>query len=180
MQPSKALQRITIVSLFLLFFGVSQSALSQVPKDLAWQTLQADVKDRDARTRALALRSFGLVPSNEIAEKLVAESLKDPVDQVRIFAASALGMMNARGSIPALKEALEDKNVGVILAAAGDWICPVPGLGIGEIKAVTPNENLACAPLPRLAWQPIRIRRVAKPWFALSRTKLDCSCGGPG
>ena len=35
-----------------------------------------------------------------------------------IAAAASLGKMNARDSIPSLKHALKDKNVGVILAAA--------------------------------------------------------------
>jgi len=118
MQAGTGLHRVAVLMLVSLPVVLNQSAVSQVPQELALQTLQNGVKDKDARTRAIVLRSLGLVPENETAEKLVAESLTDPDDEVRISAASSLGKMNARSSIPALKEALRDKNVGVILAAA--------------------------------------------------------------
>jgi len=107
---------VMILSSFLLAW--SESGLAQVPKDLAWQTLSDGVRDKDARTRAIAVRSLGLVPRDKAAEKWVLESLKDGTDEVRVSAATALGEMNAKDSIPALKEALKDKNVRVILAAA--------------------------------------------------------------
>ena len=107
----------TAVSVFALAFG-GQSGLTQVPKDLAWQALSSGAREKDARTRAIAIRSLGLVPSDAAAEKQAAESLKDPSAEVRISAATSLGKMNAKKSIPALVEALNDKDVGVILAAA--------------------------------------------------------------
>jgi len=119
MWVSKHLLQIALLSLFSLPAVFISSISAQVPKELALQTLQSGVKDKDARTRAVAIRCLGLVPGDQTAERLVAESLQDPIIEVRIAAASSLGKMDARGSIPALKEALKDKNVGVILAAAG-------------------------------------------------------------
>ena len=119
MRISTKLLCLALLTLFSFTAVISQSASGQIPEELALQTLQSGVKDKDARTRAVAIRCLGLVPRDETAAKLVAGSLQDPVVEVRIAAASSLGKMNAHGSIPVLKEALKDKNVGVILAAAG-------------------------------------------------------------
>jgi HEAT repeat protein len=118
MRTGKELHGITILFFASIPLAIGQWAVSQVPKEFALQTLQSGVKDKDARTRAIAIRSLGLVSGDDVAEKLVADSLKDPVVEVRIAAAASLGKMNARGSIPALKEVLRDNNVGAILAAA--------------------------------------------------------------
>ena len=107
---------VAMLSSLLLVFG--QSGLAQVPKDVSWQILSSGAQDKDARTRAIATRSLGLVPNDGAAEKQVLESLKDSTEEVRVSAAASLGNMNANSSIPALREALHDKNVAVILAAA--------------------------------------------------------------
>jgi len=106
--------------LTMLFFLVAcwQTGFAQVPKDVSWQTLSEGVRDKDARTRAIAVRSLGLVTHDAAAEKQALESLKDPSPEVRISAATSLGLMKSKQSIPSLKEALKDKNLGVILAAA--------------------------------------------------------------
>ncbi len=101
-----------------LLFAMSLSGVAQAPKDLAWQTLSDGARNKDARTRATAIRSLGMVACNDVAEKQVTESLSDPVAEVRIAAATSLGRMNTKTSVPALREALKDKDVGVILAAA--------------------------------------------------------------
>jgi HEAT repeat protein len=92
--------------------------LAQIPKDQAWQLLQSGAKEKEVRTRAVAIRALGLIRGNNNAEKLATEALSDESADVRISAASALGQMNAKGAIPVLKETLKDQDVGVILAAA--------------------------------------------------------------
>jgi HEAT repeat protein len=184
-------QRITILFLSSVFSVISQSSAGQVPGDLALQTLQRGVKDKDWHIRANAVRSLELVSGDEAMQKLVEEALHDSAVEVRVAAASALGKMNARGSVPALKEALKDQNVGVILAAAGSLrslddpsaylvyyavltgerksgeglvaeqkktlsdpkkmaqigfeqgigFVPFAGIGLGAIKALTPNDD---------------------------------------
>jgi HEAT repeat protein len=119
MPLAKRGQRITILFLSSVFSVLSQSSAGQVPEDLALQTIQSGVKDKDWRIRVIAIRSLELVPGDDPTQKLVEETLRDSAIEVRVAAASSLGKMNARGSVPALKEALKDKNVGVILAAAG-------------------------------------------------------------
>jgi HEAT repeat protein len=105
-----------ISSVFLAAFTGSGAA--QVPKELAWQTLSSGVQNKDARSRAITFRSLGLVPDDDGAEKLAENGLKDAAPEVRMAAATSLGKMNASKSIPALKEALKDPDLGVILAAA--------------------------------------------------------------
>jgi HEAT repeat protein len=80
--------------------------------------LQAGAKDKNTHTRAVAVRSLGLVPGDSPAEKLAADSLHDSSPEVRAAAATALGHMGAKSAIPDLKEAVKDKDAGVILAAA--------------------------------------------------------------
>jgi HEAT repeat protein len=90
---------------------------AQVPREHAWQILESGSKEKDTRTRAIAIRSLGLAIRDNDAEKLALTALHDPAAEVRMSAATALGKMGAKNSIPALKEAIQDKDVGVILAA---------------------------------------------------------------
>jgi HEAT repeat protein len=100
-----------------LLFPVAVSA--QIPKDLAWTTLKAGASDSNPRERAAAIRSLGLIPEDPVVEKLALDSLSDSATEVRAAAASALGQMGAKSSIPRLQEVLKDKEVEVVLAAAG-------------------------------------------------------------
>jgi HEAT repeat protein len=58
------------------------------------------------------------MPNDAKALKLSEEALGDEKSEVRAAAAAALGDMRARGSIPKLREALDDKDPSVALAAA--------------------------------------------------------------
>ena len=188
---SRKSRRLALLSLFSIAAALSQLAYSQVPQEFALQTLQSGVKDKDAPTRAVAVRSLSLVPNDETAAKLVLGALHDPADEVRVAAASSLGKMDARGSIEAIKETLKDQNLAVILAAAGSLrslrdpsaylvyyavltgerksgegllsdqkkalsdpkklaqigfeqgigFIPFAGLGLGAMKALTPNDD---------------------------------------
>lgn len=119
MRAERELLRLALVLLLSVTAAVGRLASGQVPGELALQTLQSGIKDKDPRIRAVAIRSLGLVPGDGTAEKMVAGSLKDPAVEVRVAAASCLGKMDARASVPVLKQALKDQNVAVILAAAG-------------------------------------------------------------
>jgi HEAT repeat protein len=105
-----------VLSLCLLSFTLVQS-VAQVPRDNAWQVLQGGSKEKETGNRAIAIRSLGLAVHDKAAEELAAAALQDSAPEVRTAAAIALGKMEAKGSIPALKEAIKDKDVGVILAA---------------------------------------------------------------
>jgi HEAT repeat protein len=107
------------LAVFAAFITSFSLVSAQTPEQQSWSLLSAGAADKSAHTRAIAVRSLGLVPHDSAAEKLAADSLHDSSAEVRIAAATALGHMKATSAIPALKKALRDPDVGVILAAAG-------------------------------------------------------------
>ncbi len=110
------LRSVMVLPAFLFLFAIVQSS-AQVPREKAWQVLLDGAGEKDPDTRAIAIRSLGLAIRDKNAEKLALVALQDPAVQVRVAAAVALGKMEAKSSVPALKEALKDKEMGVILAA---------------------------------------------------------------
>jgi HEAT repeat protein len=109
--------RMRVLSLCPLLLAMMH-CFAQVPREHAWQILESGSKEKDTRARAIAIRSLGLAVQDKDAEKLALASLQDPAAEVRMSAATALGRMDAKNSISALKEAVKgDKDVGVILAA---------------------------------------------------------------
>lgn len=58
------------------------------------------------------------MPSDTKARKLAERALADDNTEIRLAAATALGEMQARASIPKLKKALNDDDPLVVLAAA--------------------------------------------------------------
>jgi len=66
----------------------------------------------------LAIRVLGLMPHDAKALKLAEKALNDDKPEVRSAAAVALGDMKAKASTPKLREALDDNDPSVALAAA--------------------------------------------------------------
>jgi len=66
----------------------------------------------------MAIRVLGLMPNDAKALGIAENGLADDKPEVRTAAATALGDMKSRSSIPKLKEALDDNDPGVALAAA--------------------------------------------------------------
>jgi len=66
----------------------------------------------------MAIRVLGLMPNDAKALGIAETGLADDKPEVRTAAATALGDMKSRSSIPKLKEALDDNDPGVALAAA--------------------------------------------------------------
>ncbi len=84
----------------------------------AWNLIEGACDGTKVNDRAVAIRVLGLVPNNARARKLAEHALVDEKPEVRSAAAVALGDMNAKSSIPKLREALDDSDVSVALAAA--------------------------------------------------------------
>ena len=63
--------------------------VAQTPEQLSWGRLRDGASDKSAHTRAVAVRSLGLVPRDTAVEKLALNSLHDPNAEVRAAAASA-------------------------------------------------------------------------------------------
>ena len=87
-------------------------------KQEAWQILETACLADKLSDRALATRVLGLLPNNAKALKLAEKALTDERPEVRAAAAAALGDMKAKTSIPKLREALDDDDPSVAVAAA--------------------------------------------------------------
>lgn len=86
-------------------------------KQEAWTILQTAASGDKTEQRAAAIRALGLIAGNQRAISLAAKALKDEKAEVRTSAALALGEMQAKRSVPALKAALDDPEPSVALAA---------------------------------------------------------------
>jgi HEAT repeat protein len=90
----------------------------QSPEEQAWQVLQSGLHDRKASNRTVAVQALSLLPGNRRATSFALSALQDSNAGVRTAAAVALGQQHARTAIPALKNALNDSEIPVVLAAA--------------------------------------------------------------
>jgi HEAT repeat protein len=91
---------------------------SKSPKAEAWQILDDACTGNRTITRAMAIRVLGLMPNDAKALGIAEKALADDKPEVRTAAATALGDMKSKTSIPKLKEALDDNDPAVALAAA--------------------------------------------------------------
>jgi HEAT repeat protein len=90
----------------------------KAPKEEAWDILNTACTGDRTSGRATAIRVLGLMPNDAKALKLAEKALTDDKAEVRSAAAAALGDMKSRTSIPKLREALDDNDPSVALAAA--------------------------------------------------------------
>jgi HEAT repeat protein len=88
------------------------------PQEKAWQVLRSGLAEKRASRRLLAVQALALLPSNQRATGFALTALKDRDRNIRAAAAVVLGQQRAQNAIPALKEALSDRDVSVNLAAA--------------------------------------------------------------
>jgi HEAT repeat protein len=107
-----------VLRVALVFLASTGAALAQTPQQDAWDLLRTGVKSRNTTERASSVNVLGLLPNNRRATKFAEGALTDTKEKVRVAAATALGEMKSRGSIPKLKDALNDKETSVVLAAA--------------------------------------------------------------
>ena len=90
----------------------------QPPVESAWQILETGVNQGNVEKRSDATQALGLVVHDRRARVLAEKALADDIAEVRASAATALGDMQSRASIPKLHAALSDKDPIVVLAAA--------------------------------------------------------------
>lgn len=84
----------------------------------AWYLLKSGAAEKGTDHRASAVRALSLLRGEKRAIALATNALSDPKPEVRTAAATALGKLHATSSIPDLKQALSDKELTVVLAAA--------------------------------------------------------------
>lgn len=118
----KGIPTIVIAVSCVLLILASDSAFCQSAQEKAWEILQTGLSDHDTGNRAAAVSALGLLQDNPQAIGLAEKSLSDKKPAVRAAAATALGEMGARRSIPLLKEAMRDKQGRVAFAAANSLI----------------------------------------------------------
>jgi len=99
---------------------ISSSSLCAQKNDpgTAWKVLETGLAEKSAGQRVAAVRVLGLLPDDTHAAVLTEKALKDRSGSVRVAAATALGQMHVAGTDAALKQALNDKQLPVVMAAA--------------------------------------------------------------
>jgi len=100
------------------FLLVCSPVSPQTAQENAWNTLQQGLRDQNTNRRAPAVTALGLIEDNSKAIESAEGALSDKKPVVRAAAATALGQMNARSSIPLLKTALGDRDNRGFFAAA--------------------------------------------------------------
>ena len=93
-------------------------AFSQTKSKEAWEILGTNLSAKETGKRALAVHVLGLLPGDSKALKLVQNAAGDEKADVRTAAASALGQIHSRSSVPLLQKLLSDNDPSVALSAA--------------------------------------------------------------
>jgi HEAT repeat protein len=88
------------------------------PRENAWKLLRSGLEDKKLSNRTVAVQALSLMPGNARATRFAMAALRDKNTGVREAAAVVLGQQHARSAVPALKEALSDSEISVVLAAA--------------------------------------------------------------
>ena len=116
----KTMTILTIRSLIAAIIPLLLTAGSyaQANPTRAWSLLEAGSEEKNYSLRLAAVRVLGLIPDDPNAVELAEKALNDPNALVRAAAATALGQMHASGADAALKQALKDKQLRVVMAAA--------------------------------------------------------------
>ena len=87
-------------------------------KEKAWAMFEAAAKSKGTSERAIGIRALGLLHDDPHARELAEGALDDPKPEVRVAAATALGQMQSKQSIPKLQKLLSDDKLSVVMAAA--------------------------------------------------------------
>ena len=90
----------------------------RTPRHRAWDMLLTASLSQRASERVNGVRALGLLQGDSQARELAEYALTDRNADVRRVAATALGQMGAKESIPKLEAALSDKKIPVVMAAA--------------------------------------------------------------
>lgn len=92
---------------------------AETAADRAWSMLNNGAADKSYETRLRVFSALQVIGNQPQARTMAEKAmLDDDRSEVRAAAAAALGEMRATESIPKLKDAVNDKSMAVILAAA--------------------------------------------------------------
>src|SRR3982074_2823957 len=93
-------------------------AFAQTKSKEAWEILETNLNAKETGKRALAVHVLGLLPGDSKGLKLVQNGAGDEKADVGTAAASALGQIHSRSSVPLLQKLLSDNDPSVALSAA--------------------------------------------------------------
>jgi HEAT repeat protein len=88
------------------------------PFDRSWNLLKAGIADKDPAKRAKAVHAVGLLKAVPQAQAMAEKALGDTNSEVRVEAATALGLMGADTARAKLRASLKDQSVKVVIACA--------------------------------------------------------------
>lgn len=110
------------VSCFVLIWAGVFSCVAQddieSPRHRAWDMLQTAAFSKRTADRTNGIRALGVLTDDTHARELAESALVDLNPDVRVAGAIALGQMHATESVPKLEQALADKKIAVVMAAA--------------------------------------------------------------
>jgi HEAT repeat protein len=110
-------------------------------KDRAWSVLYTGLAESNVHKRATAVQVLGLLPDDAKATDAALKALKDDKPEVRAAAAQSLGDMKAKSATGQLYEMFNDKDAGVIIAAAHSLIALGDKRGYNVYYAVLTGEQ---------------------------------------
>ncbi len=112
-------------------------------RDAAWLMLVRGANEEKAEKRIEALSALGTVRRKQEALKFLETALSDKDRDVRQMAATTLGEIRSRSSVPKLKQALEDDAPEVVFAAARSLWMLGERSGRGVLEEVLSGERSA-------------------------------------
>ncbi len=107
-----------MIFILVMLIAPAAAAPEPTPVETAWSVLKDGAENKNPYKRAAAAHALGLLPQNAKAEAMAETALTDSNVEVRVQGANALGQMGASSARSKLKEALKDKEVKVVIAAA--------------------------------------------------------------
>lgn len=128
-------------------------------RERAWTLLQEGAESNDYKKRALAVQAMGTMRQESRAVKLMEAALEDKIPAVRVAAASGLGEMRSRASIPSLQKALADHDLTVGLAAAGALVAMKNDAGYDAYYEVLTGKRKTGETLTQEAMSTLRDRK---------------------
>ena len=99
-------------------FLLAAQSPDETSADRAWTVLRTGLDSKNADQRAKAAHALGLLVKNARAQEWAEKALADAHPEVRMEAVSALGQIGAASARPELRDALNDKDIKVVVAAA--------------------------------------------------------------
>ncbi|HVP54279.1 MAG TPA: HEAT repeat domain-containing protein [Candidatus Eisenbacteria bacterium] len=116
--PMRFIASVLTIGTAALCLAPASAKAAETPKDQAWSVLYAGLSDSSPDKRTTAVQVLGLLPGDYNAKEAALKALGDEKPEVRAAAAQSLGKMKARDTITRLTELVNDKDAGVIMAAA--------------------------------------------------------------